>query len=308
MPWGYLVFGAGDCRVKTGYRILLVDDDGFFLQYFEEYLRDRGYEVATARDVATAKEMIANFKVDLAIIDVMLPLGDLGDGDDADFSSARGGFESGVLLARWILKNYPGIKFVGHSMATSRDVAEWFEEHGSGFIHKRGGRPDAVVDRIAHILADVPLSKPKAFIVHGHAEGAKYELKNYLQNILGFPEPVILHEQPSLGRTIIEKFEEESADIELVFVLLTPDDVLAPSECDNEQKRRARQNVILELGYFLAKMGRKSGKVLLLHKGPIELPSDISGLIYIDISHGIELAGEAIRRELSPLLKQAQNG
>ncbi|HET9211643.1 MAG TPA: TIR domain-containing protein, partial [Thermoanaerobaculia bacterium] len=58
---------------------------------------------------------------------------------------------------------------------------------------------------------------------------------------------------------------------------------------------------ILELGFFLGKLGRKSGKVLLLHKGPLEIPSDIHGIGYIDISNGIESAGEAIRRELRAL-------
>ena len=59
-----------------------------------------------------------------------------------------------------------------------------------------------------------------------------------------------------------------------------------------------RQNVIFEMGFFLAHLGRKSGRVILLHKGPIDLPSDISGVVYVDISHGIEAAGEAIRREV----------
>ena len=67
------------------------------------------------------------------------------------------------------------------------------------------------------------------------------------------------------------------------------------------EKRRARQNVIFELGFFLGKLGRESGKILLLHKGPVEIPSDINGIEYIDISNGIESAGERIRKELRAL-------
>ena len=61
-------------------------------------------------------------------------------------------------------------------------------------------------------------------------------------------------------------------------------------------KRRARQNVIFEMGYFLAMLGRKSGRIFLLHQGALELPSDLSGVIYIDITNGIESAGELIRK------------
>lgn len=140
--------------------------------------------------------------------------------------------------------------------------------------------------------------KEQSFIVHGHDDTVKLEVKNYLQNKLGLNEPIILHEQPSLGRTIIEKFEDSAALSTIVFVLLTPDDMGASADQSNDQKRRARQNVIFEMGYFLGTLGRRSGRVILLHRGPIELPSDLAGVIYIDISGGIEAAGEQIRREL----------
>lgn len=67
-------------------------------------------------------------------------------------------------------------------------------------------------------------SGPKCFIVHGHDDKAKLDLKNYLQNTLKFPEPLVLHELPSIGKNIIEKFEDYAKDVDLVFVLLTPDD------------------------------------------------------------------------------------
>jgi hypothetical protein len=141
----------------------------------------------------------------------------------------------------------------------------------------------------------------KTFIVHGQDEVTKYSVKNFLQNTIGLPEPIILHEQSNRGRTLIEKFEQVSNDSDTVFVLLTPDDRVAqPNESDDE-KRRARQNVIFEMGYFLGKLGRSSGKVILLYKGQLELPSDISGIVYINIDHGVEQAGEYIRRELREL-------
>jgi predicted nucleotide-binding protein len=85
----------------------------------------------------------------------------------------------------------------------------------------------------------------------------------------------------------------------LVFVLLTSDDVGAEAATPNDKRRRARQNVIFEMGFFLGALGRESGRVLLLHKGPLEIPSDLSGIIYIDITNGIEAAGESIRKEIN---------
>jgi predicted nucleotide-binding protein len=141
----------------------------------------------------------------------------------------------------------------------------------------------------------------RSFIVHGHDHKSLYELKDYLQNTLGLDQPVVLQQMPGGGRTLIEKFETEAEAIELVFVLLTPDDEIADPSDTNTKKRRARQNVILEMGFFLGKLGRESGKILLLHKGPVDIPSDIAGIEYIDITNGIESAGEKIRRELQAL-------
>jgi predicted nucleotide-binding protein len=143
---------------------------------------------------------------------------------------------------------------------------------------------------------------PAIFIVHGHDESTKLSLKNYLQNTLRLGEPIILHEKSSQGRTIIEKFESYADRADIVFAILTPDDIGGSASDPNRVKRRARQNVIFELGFFYAKMQRTSGRVILLHKGQLELPSDISGIVYVDISNGIEAAGEEIRRELQEWL------
>lgn len=137
-----------------------------------------------------------------------------------------------------------------------------------------------------------PANHSKIFIVHGH-DNVKYELKNYLQNTLKCPEPIILSEVSQPGLTIIENFEQVADDAALVFVLVTPDDPQADSSL------RARQNVIFELGYFLGKLGRKSGRVIILKKGAVEIPTDIQGILYIDIDHGIMAAGEHIRKAIS---------
>jgi predicted nucleotide-binding protein len=117
---------------------------------------------------------------------------------------------------------------------------------------------------------------------------------------LKWQEPIVLREQQSAGKTLIEKFEEYSRQVDCVFVLLTPDDnVVAANTSD--AKRRSRQNVIFEAGFFYGALDRKSGRILLLHKGPVELPSDIAGVVWIDISNGILAAGEEIRKEVLDL-------
>lgn len=148
---------------------------------------------------------------------------------------------------------------------------------------------------------DGKASVVKSFIVHGHDETCLLELKNYIQNTLKLEEPVILREQPGKGKTLMEKFERDAEEVDLIFVLLTPDDEIVEPNDPNDTKRQARPNVLFEMGYFLGKLGRESGKILLLHKGSTNLPTDILGIEYIDISNGIESAGEKIRRELGAL-------
>lgn len=134
----------------------------------------------------------------------------------------------------------------------------------------------------------------KIFIVHGHDKLTRMELKDYIQNVLKLQEPVILDENFETGLTIIESFEKYAEETGLVFVLLTPDDF-------TDNSVRARQNVIFELGYFMGKLGRKSGKIIILCKGDVEIPSDLSGVLYIRIDNGILAAGEQIRRAVSRL-------
>lgn len=115
----------------------------------------------------------------------------------------------------------------------------------------------------------------RIFVVHGHDEAARESTARFLEK-LGF-DPIILHEQHSGGRTIIEKLEQYS-DVDYAVVLLTPDDVGAQASGEEDLAPRARQNVILELGYFIGKLGRKN--VCALHRGDVELPSDFLGVLY----------------------------
>ena len=121
----------------------------------------------------------------------------------------------------------------------------------------------------------------EVFIVHGRDNEAKETVARFLTRLA--LTPVILHEQPNQGRTIIEKFEQH-AQVGFAVALLTPDDVGALQDNSNDLKPRARQNVVFELGYFLGRLGRE--RVCALTKGDVETPSDYDGVVYISLDDG----------------------
>jgi predicted nucleotide-binding protein len=124
----------------------------------------------------------------------------------------------------------------------------------------------------------VELDMSQVFIVHGHDELAKSETARFISK-LGF-EPIILHEQASSGKTIIEKIEEYT-NVGFGIVLYTPCDLGAKKGDEEHLKNRARQNVVFEHGYLIGKIGRQS--VCALVKGNIETPNDISGVVYVSM-------------------------
>jgi predicted nucleotide-binding protein len=119
-------------------------------------------------------------------------------------------------------------------------------------------------------------SSRKVFIVHGRSDVALRKVSEFLKSL--DLEVVILYRQPNQGQTVIEKFEKHS-DVGFAVVLLTPDDEGAPVNEPTKKQKRARQNVILELGYFIARLGRE--RVCPLRVGEVELPSDIHGIVWV---------------------------
>jgi CheY-like chemotaxis protein len=277
-------------------RIVIVDDD-LAMDLLVESLHFRGYDtyrIATAADALQQIDQIVS--ADLVILDIIMSWP-----DDRPATGLTGDRSAGMEVLREIRKrkiNLPVITYTATQDASVIDAIA--DDKSTSFLSKWGSPSLREIRTLINQtlgFADT-LALPQPFIVHGHNETAKLSLKNYLQNTLKLPEPIILHEQPSLGRTIIEKFEDYAAMSSIVFVLLTPDDIEARYDEPDDFKRRSRQNIIFELGYFLGIIGRKSGRVLLLYLPPLELPSDLSGVVYIDISQGIEAAGEKIRKEI----------
>jgi predicted nucleotide-binding protein len=124
----------------------------------------------------------------------------------------------------------------------------------------------------------------RIFIVHGHDNEPKEATARFL-GTLGF-KPIILHEQANKGRTIIQKFRDEAADVGFAVVLMTEDDEVSSG------RKRTRQNVVLELGFFLGALGPSNVAVIV--KGDVEKPSDYDGVVYIPFDAGwkVNLAKE----------------
>lgn len=123
----------------------------------------------------------------------------------------------------------------------------------------------------------------RVFIVHGQNDAMKYELESYLQKLLKVA-PVILHQEPNAGQVLIEKLEASAASIGYSVVLLTGDDLGRAKQLANrDDKPRARQNVVFEMGFFLGLLGRQ--RLAVLYEPGVELPSDLSGLVYIPLDN-----------------------
>jgi predicted nucleotide-binding protein len=144
---------------------------------------------------------------------------------------------------------------------------------------------------------DVAPAGSGVFLVHGRDHGLREAVGRFL-GLLGL-EVVILDERANQGRTLIEKFERNALDVGFAVVLLTADDRASGPDEDvvPNEPTRARQNVILELGYFMGKLGRD--RVVALVAPGVEQPSDIHGLVYLPV------AGDAWHLPLARELRAA---
>jgi predicted nucleotide-binding protein len=128
------------------------------------------------------------------------------------------------------------------------------------------------------------LTLEKIFVAHGHDIEMLSAIESFILK-LGL-KPVILRNQPSRGRTIVEKIEDYS-EVSSAVVLLSPDDNAYPrGTSSSDAKLRARQNVIFELGFFIGKLGRHN--VIAVHRTDerFEMPTDYEGVIFTPYDEG----------------------
>lgn len=181
-----------------------------------------------------------------------------------------------VLLIEHLAADPAKAATFGHTyFSSSRKIIDGIHALTSQFIIP------FVRDYKSHVLARIPKlrrrvvssASRRVFVVHGHDDGAREATARYLER-LDF-EVIILHEQANQGRTIIEKVEAYG-DVGFAVVLLTPDDEGGVK--GGTTRPRARQNVVLELGYFIGRLGRE--RVCALLRGDVEVPSDYAGVVW----------------------------
>lgn len=193
-------------------------------------------------------------------------------------------------VARWLDSKFPdsGLSARWSSLPFSQLVSGGgyydYPEHWNNFrqaVQKRLEWLSDINSISTMPYPDSGTNTRKIFVVHGHNEGVREKVARFLEKLQ--LEPIILHEQPNKGRTIIEKFTDH-ADVAYAVVLLTGDDRCGVKDATlDSQLLRPRQNVVFELGYFLGKLGRE--RVCALYESGIEILSDYSGVLYLPLDN-----------------------
>jgi len=186
---------------------------------------------------------------------------------------------------------------VGHSKFSTKEggVLLWYE---NGTLLCQG--KEHAKNKILNIVKDaenwelnqdqkIEDKHSNIFVVYGHDLHSRDQLELLLSKI-NINDPFILGKTSGKGLTIIEALEQHlsrDGEANVGIVLLTPDD-RGYSVKDGEKsiRGRARQNVILEMGMLLSKLGREH--TIILVKGNIERPSDLDGIIYLQYENHIK--------------------
>ncbi|WP_198514034.1 TIR domain-containing protein [Williamsoniiplasma luminosum] len=180
-----------------------------------------------------------------------------------------------------------------------------FNVFKTGKVQSQGKTNDEDSNNFEEIINSMDLSnaienskKNKIYVVHGHDVNSKNELKVILME-WGL-ETIVSQDKPPNGKTIIEGVLDDIEGAHYGIVLLTPDDVgyASTNGINPIPKPRARQNVILEMGMIISRLGRNN--VTILKKSEIEQPSDTDGLIYIAYDNSIKNSGafEKLRQNI----------
>ncbi len=249
--------------------ILLVDNDSGYISGRKELLSQDGYTVCPASTPKNAWEILRQRRIDLVVTDIRL-VNEQDDGDD-----------SGLQLAEEIAtRQIPTIILTGfavhHHVAKVLKILQEKSPLKIDLVGKQEGYESLALAIARMLTINPPSSRPikkEVFVVYGHDRGAKYEVVSFLSKI-GI-HAIDISAKASQGRTIIQQIKYY-ANVTFAIALLTPDDLCISK--GNKKTRRARQNVIFELGFFIAALG--NDRVCSLRKGNVEMPSDFHGVIY----------------------------
>ncbi len=244
--------------------ILLVDDDIYHARRLRDALEEEGFEVVHRSDATSGLQAYEGGGAEgfaAILLDVAMPTG-------AKFGAieARGGFHAGLSLARAIIRKDPTAPIIGITGLMEEAVRNWFSSRRLPVLDKRSLTPKRLLDYITMRPLSYAARPRICFIVHGQDTDVVDDLKAFITSELDGCRAVVLAEERSGGKTVIEKFEEYAEDAFVALAVLTPDDEVIARR-GGSPTFRARQNVIFELGYFIGRRGRLDGKVIILSKG-----------------------------------------
>ncbi len=299
-------------------RLLIADDDEISAGVAKASAESAGIDTHVACDGGDVIEEVARWRPSIILLDVVLPvlngfevLEELKRRSIATrvvmWSGKTTGIEDAVRAIRagacdYIVKPVDPKVLVGRlkrclllDSALNLKVSEQ-----APFMQALLEREEAplVRDALEHIRQRRQRERfsRRVFIVHGRDDRLKCELARFLEHLELIP--VILREQPDRGQTILHKLQFEMQDVGFAFILLSPDDVGGLAGKGEEQRRRARQNVLFEHGLFVGVLG--ASRVCAIELGEIERPSDLHGVLYKTLPEGspIETIGGEIAKEL----------
>lgn len=156
------------------------------------------------------------------------------------------------------------------------------------------------IDEVRRLLESASRGAPKnrkVFVVYGHDQVARTQLEAMLRR--WDLEPLIFDQLESSGNTIIEKLEEYMPQADFGIVLATPDDIGYPKDHEDKKMYRVRQNVILEMGMLLSRLGRSKVAILFKNIENMEKPSDIHGLIYLPFTSDVKETTVDLAKEMN---------
>jgi predicted nucleotide-binding protein len=195
-------------------------------------------------------------------------------------------------------------KDLGHGIQLKLNNGASVNRFNTGTINVQGKNSEEIKGLIGlngrevQTVKKTGAKRPKTdvFVVYGHDEDARTKLEAMLRRWK--LNPLILDQLPSEGQTIIEKLEKYTSNVDFCVVLATPDDEGHKKGKEDEKAYRARQNVVLELGMMLSKLGRDKVAILLKDQVRMERPSDIQGLIYIPFKDDVKECALVLAKEM----------
>jgi predicted nucleotide-binding protein len=187
---------------------------------------------------------------------------------------------------------YKELKFIEQVPFSEQAFDSGFTKHEQAKLREITNASNSLLQKVKLLLSPPKsnnritnqVRSNKIFVVHGQDNEMKTDVTQTLQKL--DLDPILLHEKPNRGRTLIKKIDDYT-HVSFAVVLVSPDDLAYPKEkTPDEAKYQANQNVIFELGYFLGRLGRQNVIAIYRKKKDFEIPNDYNGILWIEYKSG----------------------